>query len=553
MIAVAIFLVAALTTSQSAADAHDGPARARARDRGRLHDRDVDSRGRRALPPRERNADRRRGGRHDGDDQLSASASSTIRSSCPCRSAGSSRRSPAWPSCGCSSAATRPRRPSPPRPVRDVTVRAAAFLGVGAMVGAGIFALLGEAGAVAGSAVWLSFLLAGAVSMLIGYNVVKLGVRYPSSGGLFAYLLRGSGTGAWSGSPRGSATSPRCSSSARCRGLVRRATPSRSSSATTTGAAGTTSSPPRSSSRWPRSTSSGRPRREAQSLIVFVLLAVFAVFIAVTIFEIDFDLLAFSDYPPVSDIVASVALTFFAYLGFSVITFAVGDMRDPSHDLPKAMNRALGVTTLLYVLVCDRRLRDAHRRPGHRVRRDRDRRGGTARARRRGVHDDGDRRAGRDGRLGRSRPSTPRSGLTSDAEPASAQFPPFFGRGSRLGPKSGDAHQRRARARRREPVDLSAIASVGSACSLAIFLLVGVAGYRLRRETGRTGVARPRRRRRDRGRARVLRRRHAAQCARRPSSRSSWSPRSPSSLDFVWKRVRGEPPAGAAAPVTAQE
>jgi hypothetical protein len=33
-------------------------------------------------------------------------------------------------------------------------------------------------------------------------------------------------------------------------------------------------------------------------------------------------------------------------------------------------------------------------------------------------------------------------------------------------------------------VDLSAIASVGSACSLLVFLLVGVAGYRLRRETG---------------------------------------------------------------------
>jgi chromate transport protein ChrA len=33
-------------------------------------------------------------------------------------------------------------------------------------------------------------------------------------------------------------------------------------------------------------------------------------------------------------------------------------------------------------------------------------------------------------------------------------------------------------------VDLSAIASVGSACSLLIFLLVGVAGYRLRSVTG---------------------------------------------------------------------
>jgi hypothetical protein len=33
-------------------------------------------------------------------------------------------------------------------------------------------------------------------------------------------------------------------------------------------------------------------------------------------------------------------------------------------------------------------------------------------------------------------------------------------------------------------VDLSAIASVGSACSLLIFLLVGITGYRRRSDTG---------------------------------------------------------------------
>jgi amino acid transporter len=36
---------------------------------------------------------------------------------------------------------------------RAMTVRGAIFLGVGSMVGAGIFALLGEAGTVAGAAV----------------------------------------------------------------------------------------------------------------------------------------------------------------------------------------------------------------------------------------------------------------------------------------------------------------------------------------------------------------------------------------------------------------
>ena len=46
-----------------------------------------------------------------------------------------------------------------------LSVRQTAFIGVGAMVGAGIFALLGAAGEVAGAAVWLSFLIAGFVAV----------------------------------------------------------------------------------------------------------------------------------------------------------------------------------------------------------------------------------------------------------------------------------------------------------------------------------------------------------------------------------------------------
>jgi amino acid transporter len=57
----------------------------------------------------------------------------------------------------------------------QIEVFDAASLGVGAMVGAGICALLGEAGAIAGSAVWLSFLIAGVIAMLQGYSFAKLG------------------------------------------------------------------------------------------------------------------------------------------------------------------------------------------------------------------------------------------------------------------------------------------------------------------------------------------------------------------------------------------
>ena len=78
---------------------------------------------------------------------------------------------------------------------KQMTVVQATFIGVGSMVGAGIFALLGAAGAVAGSAVWLSFAVAGGIALLQGYSFAKLGATYPSGGGMLAYLARCFGEG----------------------------------------------------------------------------------------------------------------------------------------------------------------------------------------------------------------------------------------------------------------------------------------------------------------------------------------------------------------------
>ena len=84
--------------------------------------------------------------------------------------------------------------------------------------------------------------------------------------------------------------------------------------------------------------------RSGEVAIVVVPPAVSAVLICVTIVDTDLDLLAFSGDPSLSEIIPSVAPTFFAYLGFSVITSSVGDLRDPRR-LPKAMYLALGVTS----------------------------------------------------------------------------------------------------------------------------------------------------------------------------------------------------------------
>ena len=80
-----------------------------------------------------------------------------------------------------------------------ISLRGAVFIGIGSMVGAGIFALFGEAGAIAGAAVWVSFLIGGIIALLQGYSFAKLGARYPSAGGLIDWIVRGFGGGLFTG------------------------------------------------------------------------------------------------------------------------------------------------------------------------------------------------------------------------------------------------------------------------------------------------------------------------------------------------------------------
>ncbi|HSK15893.1 MAG TPA: APC family permease [Gaiellaceae bacterium] len=368
-----------------------------------------------------------------------------------------------------------------------MTVRGAAFLGIGAMVGAGIFALLGEAGAVAGAAVWLSFLIAGIVAALLGYTVVKLGVRYPSSGGLIAYLIQGFGNGrlvgvaSWLG--YAAAIVIVCSMVAVAFGSYATALFVGDDAAgwwdnlfTSAVVLGTLAI----------NLIGAKVVDRAQSLIVVILLAVFAVFIAVTIVDIDFDLLAFSGYPSFSSIVASVALTFFAYLGFSVITFAVGDLRDPARELPRAMYLALGVTSVLYVLISlgvfGTLTVDEAVGYGETA---------IAEAARPALGEAGFVMVAIAALLATfssvNATIYASGGLTASLAEV-GQFPPIFGRGSRLGPRAGLILTAALVLLIANLVDLSAIASVGSAISLVIFLLVGVAAYRLRAEIGGRAV-----------------------------------------------------------------
>ena len=365
-------------------------------------------------------------------------------------------------------------------PQQYLSVRQAAFIGVGAMVGAGIFALLGAAGEVAGAAVWLSFLIAGVVAALQGYSFAKLGARYPTAGGLLEYVGKGFGDGHFTGVTAWLTYSANAIVTAMVAVSF-----GNYASAMFTG----------EDAIWAKvfaaliiilmtavnvvgSTLVAR----AQTVIVYVVLGILVLFAVVTIADMNPSLLAPSGYPPVRDIISSVALTFFAFLGFGIITFTAKDLAQPSRQLPRAMFLALGIATVIYVgiavgvfgtLSVDKVISS----------------GGTALA------------VAAEPALGQAgywlmavtalfatagatnAGLYPAAGL-SERLVVTGQFPPLMGR--KLGGRASYGLLIQAVACLVLAVlfKLTAIASIGSVVALLIFMLVTAAHFRVRTETG---------------------------------------------------------------------
>jgi len=232
----------------------------------------------------------------------------------------------------------------------SMTARSALFVGVGAMVGAGIFALLGQAGAVAGSATWLSFLIAGAISLFIGYSFVKLGLRYPSRGGLIEFLAVEYGSGPLTGG---------LSLLTLLAGIITLAM-----AALTFGSYGATLV---AGDDYPAILAKGLAigliaalgvviaigtgaMNTVQSVSVIVVVTVLVGISLVGLTTMDASNLAPSSYPQVSTIIASLGLTFFAYTGFQIIANSVEDMATPKRELPIAMYGAIVIAIIVYVL-----------------------------------------------------------------------------------------------------------------------------------------------------------------------------------------------------------
>ncbi len=223
----------------------------------------------------------------------------------------------------------------------------AVFLGIGSMVGAGIFVLLGEAGAISGNLVWISFILGGIIALLSGYSLAKLASVYPSRGGIVEYLVQGYGEGVFSGS---------MSVLFYLAAMVAIAMVAK--------AFGTYASVMMGaySLFWANIYSIGvlllfaginlagsTLLARSENVIVIIKLTIIILFTIVVSFYINPALLSLKDAPPVINIFSSVGLTFFAYEGFRVITNTAEDMSDPSKTILRSMVIAIGFVMVLYV------------------------------------------------------------------------------------------------------------------------------------------------------------------------------------------------------------
>jgi len=225
----------------------------------------------------------------------------------------------------------------------------AVFLGIGSMVGAGIFIVIGQVGVMAGNIAWLSFIFGGIIALLSGYSLAKLAVRYQSRGGIVEYLVQGFGENTFSASM----------------GVMFYFSQLIGISAVAK-SFGTYSATLMSDGSlfWINTFSVGVVTlfmlinligssivAKLENIIVFIKLAILAIFAVVALFSIEPELLSTSEIPPMSGMVFAIGLTFFVYQGFSVITNTVEEMKDPETTMLKAMFIAIFIVAILYIFI----------------------------------------------------------------------------------------------------------------------------------------------------------------------------------------------------------
>ncbi len=215
--------------------------------------------------------------------------------------------------------------------------------GIGIVLGAGIYVLVGEASGDAGGATWIAFLLAGGLAVLTGLSFAELAAMIPEAGGSAAYSEEAFGPHV------GFVT-----------GWLDIAVNVIGAAAVALGFAG-----------YCVELFGGEQRaiamaalavctvvvcagvRETVSLaMVFALLEGAGLAIVIAVGLPDLPGPAPLEAPRgLTGILAATALVFFAYEGFEEMVSLAEETRDPERTIPQAIVIAIGVTSVIYVLV----------------------------------------------------------------------------------------------------------------------------------------------------------------------------------------------------------
>ncbi len=234
---------------------------------------------------------------------------------------------------------------------RTVGVWGAVAIGIGGMVGGGIFAVLGVVAVRAGGGTPLAFLIAGSLAVLTASSYAGLSVKYPSRGGSVVFIDRVFRVGIMTGALNNLLWFGYLVT------LALYAFAFASYAATFFGSGDVPA--------WLHHVlitaaivvptglnllNAGLVAR-TETAIVGLKLAMLAVVALAGLTTIDAGRLAISTWPPLPAIVAAGMLVFVAYEGFELIANAAEDVRDPERTLPRALFIAVGSVVGIYVTV----------------------------------------------------------------------------------------------------------------------------------------------------------------------------------------------------------
>jgi amino acid transporter len=227
---------------------------------------------------------------------------------------------------------------------------AAVSLGIGGMVGAGIFSILGVVAQAAGNAMWMSFAIGGVVALLSTYSYAKLGAAFPSAGGAVHFLVKSFGDGLLAGGINLFMWAGYIISLALY--------------ASAFGSYGATfiTNNPSSLLRDGLAVGSvvaltivnafgAAVMGRGETFIVAVKVAILVLFAVVGLWFVKVENLSPALWPPAQSVLFGAGVLFIGYEGFGLVTNAAADMRNPRTMLPRALYIAVALVIAIYLVV----------------------------------------------------------------------------------------------------------------------------------------------------------------------------------------------------------